>query len=135
MQVQLQFYFRRENNSQFEANPFHTLEHIHNGLCSCIHHFIPVQQTMTYFAKNKTKVLVHPFYSFSLNLVSQASTSSQDIHAFNFTDPPFSFETTYYVVSLKILINTNSPKFNLLNNQNSRSCINLEAEMHIIMPI
>ena len=95
VQVQLQFYFRRENNSQFGANPFHTLEHIHNCLCSCIHHFIPVQQTITYFAKkNKTKVLVHPFYSFSLNLVSQASTSSQDIHAFNFTDPPFSFETT-----------------------------------------
>ena len=52
--------------------------------------------------------------------VSQASTSSQDIHAvINFTDPRSSsqfFETTSSVLSLKILINTNSPRLNLLNN-------------------
>ena len=54
VQVQLQFYFRRENNSQFEANPFHTPEHIHNNcLCSCIHHFIPVQQTILLKTKQK----------------------------------------------------------------------------------
>ena len=53
VQVQLQFYFRRENNSQFEANPFHTLEHIHNCLCLCIHHFIPVQQTILLKTKQK----------------------------------------------------------------------------------
>ena len=44
-------------------------------------------------------VLVHPFYSLSLKLVSQASIGSQDIHtSINFTDPlPFhSFETTSF---------------------------------------
>ena len=46
------------------------------------------------FCKKQNKNSCSSFYSFSLNLVSQASTSSQDIHAFNFTDPPFSFETT-----------------------------------------
>ena len=60
------------------------------------HHF----RGKLHISEMKQKHVLHPFYSLSLKLVSQASTGSQDIHTINFTDPPHSFETTS-VLSLK----------------------------------